>query len=367
MACLDYDLAVLGGGPAGTSAAITAARAGARVLLAERGRLPRHKVCGEFVSPEALGQLSALLKGAPAFNKAPRIASARIFVDEQVREAPVTPPALSITRYELDAALWHAAMAAGADARQQFPVTAIDGTGPFTLSIPEGEVRAQSVIDASGRWSNVVPDARKPSGAPRQHWLGLKGHYIEAQPPGSVDLYFFDGGYCGVQPIAADTINVCALVRADAARTLHQVFARHRSLWRRSRAWEPLTVTVTTSPIFFRQPIPVRDGVLCAGDAAGFIDPFVGDGISLALHSGALAARSLAPCFEHCMALPAAAAAYEGGYRRAFLPAFRKAARLRRLFSLPRPVRALLLAALRSRHVAGWMVAATRPRGTYRT
>ena len=62
MAGLDYDLAVIGGGPAGSSAAIVAARTGVRVLLAERGHLPRHKVCGEFVSPEALGQLAGLLE-----------------------------------------------------------------------------------------------------------------------------------------------------------------------------------------------------------------------------------------------------------------------------------------------------------------
>src|ERR1041385_2073289 len=56
-----YDLAVIGGGPAGTAAAITAARRGKRVALLERGRYPRHKVCGEFVSAESLELLEALL------------------------------------------------------------------------------------------------------------------------------------------------------------------------------------------------------------------------------------------------------------------------------------------------------------------
>ena len=56
-----FDLAIIGGGPAGTSAAITSARAGARVLLLERGRLPRQRVCGEFVSSESIGLLGDLL------------------------------------------------------------------------------------------------------------------------------------------------------------------------------------------------------------------------------------------------------------------------------------------------------------------
>ncbi|MGH9576901.1 MAG: NAD(P)/FAD-dependent oxidoreductase, partial [Terriglobales bacterium] len=282
-----------------------------------------------------------------------------------VCEAPVNPRAASITRYELDAALWQSAQAAGVDARQQFAIAAVHGSGPFKLATSESEVRVHAVIDASGRWSNLAAQVPKSNGtASGERWIGLKGHYVEATPADSVDLYVFDGGYCGVQPITENAINVCALVRAEAARTLHQVLAKDRALWRRSREWEPLTDTVTTAPVFFCEPTPLRNGVLCAGDAAGFIDPFVGDGISLALHSGALAARSVAPYLENRVTLRSAAADYEREYRRAFLPAFRNAARLRRIFHLPRSARAPLLAAMRSHHLAGWMVSATRLRPT---
>ncbi len=61
---IKYDLIVIGAGPAGCAAAITAARTGASVFLLERGRFPRHKVCGEFVSAESLDLLQDLL--APA-------------------------------------------------------------------------------------------------------------------------------------------------------------------------------------------------------------------------------------------------------------------------------------------------------------
>ena len=117
-----YDLIVAGGGPAGTSAAITAARLGARVLLLERGRFPRHKVCGEFVSPEALGLLGSLLGGNPEaeamLRAAPRISHARAFVAGQCAEFPLPFPAASITRFDLDAALWNAAKLAGAEDRK---------------------------------------------------------------------------------------------------------------------------------------------------------------------------------------------------------------------------------------------------------
>ncbi len=80
---LMYDLIVIGGGPAGTSAAITAARSGARVLLLERGRFPRHKVCGEFVSAESLDLLAALLDSqyAALQHDAIRIPRARLYLD----------------------------------------------------------------------------------------------------------------------------------------------------------------------------------------------------------------------------------------------------------------------------------------------
>ena len=78
---MNYDLIIIGAGPAGTSAAISAARQGARVLLLERGRFPRHTVCGDFVSAESLGLLADLLDPdpAPLIDHAPRIPRARRF------------------------------------------------------------------------------------------------------------------------------------------------------------------------------------------------------------------------------------------------------------------------------------------------
>src|ERR1700688_1490182 len=112
---LPYDLIIIGGGPAGTSAAISAARSGASVLLLERGRFPRHKVCGEFVSAESLGLLTDLLDSdhAALLRNAIRIPQARVFLDGRVVQTAVDPPAASIARLDLDAALWHAAEGAG--------------------------------------------------------------------------------------------------------------------------------------------------------------------------------------------------------------------------------------------------------------
>src|SRR5205085_8697981 len=131
-------------------------------------------------------------------------------------------------------------------------------------------------------------------------------------------------------------INAFAMVRADMARTLTEVFACESNLAERSLPWMTATEEVTTAPLVFFPPSPTANDILLAGDAAGFIDPFVGDGISLALHSGAMAAAAL---IDSGYQFAEAAARYRSEYERRLLPAFSNAARLRKLMSLPRPVR----------------------------
>src|SRR5262245_33207164 len=118
-----FDLAVVGARPAGCAAAATAACAGARVVLLEGKNFPRHKVCGEFVSAEALDVLGGLLgQEHPLLHTAPVIERTRLWLGKRVVEAPLTPSARSITRYDLDSALWAAAKAAAVDCREQTEV-----------------------------------------------------------------------------------------------------------------------------------------------------------------------------------------------------------------------------------------------------
>jgi flavin-dependent dehydrogenase len=350
-----YDLAIIGGGPAGTSAAITAARAGIRVLLLERGRFPRHKVCGEFVSAEALGLLDQLLgSGHSLLTDARRIAKTRIFLDGRILKTSIVPAAASIARFDLDRALWGSAVQAGAEGKQEVRVREIAGQGPFVVLTSAGEFQARAVINAAGRWSNLNP-AAKMEGTRSQKWVGIKAHFAEPHCPASVDLYFFEGGYCGVSPVTladddhnSERLNVCTMVRADVASTLMQVFQQHRALGERSRSWQVLTEPVTTAPLVFHQPAPTDGNILCGGDTAGFVDPFVGDGISLALRSGALAAEALLSFFAGSCSLEGAVANYRHSYEEGLAPVFRNSARIRRALLLPKALRAPALFVLQS-------------------
>ena len=362
----EFDLIVAGAGPAGAAAAITAARHGAQVLLLERGAFPRHKVCGEFVSAESLGLLEGFAREsaplAPLLAAAERIARARVFLDSDVWELPVEPAAASIPRIDLDEALWAVAKQSGVDCRQQVAVNAVANNGSFGVETSAGSFRSRALINASGRWSNLSSPVRQGRAAKGSKWLGVKAHFREEAPSLSVDLYFFRGGYCGVQPVGPDRVNACAMVRSDAATTLQEVLALHPRLAERSRGWEPVMEPVTTSPLIFRKPAARQGTVLLVGDAAGFVDPFVGDGISLALRGGALAADALVPFWRGQVSLEEAARRYERAYRQELAPVFKAASHLRRLIGLPRVLRAPLLRLLNSPATGRYLVRKTRAR-----
>ncbi|HEY2389965.1 MAG TPA: NAD(P)/FAD-dependent oxidoreductase [Candidatus Angelobacter sp.] len=357
MEAAEYDLIVVGAGPAGSACSITAARAGAKVLLLEKDHFPRQKVCGEFVSSESLGLLQGLLEDN-RFAACPQMLLSRIFLDNKTLTLPVSPAAQSIPRFDLDAALFQAAQHAGATAKEDRAVREVRRGDLFQVVTKENTFTAKAVINTTGRWSKLT----QFDVAGKEKWLGLKAHFTEVAPPQSVDLYFFSGGYCGVTPVDAHSINACAMVRADIAHTLEEVFAKEPRLLQRSRAWKPLFPTVSTSPLYFREPQTESDGMLLAGDAAGFIDPFAGDGISLALQSGTLAAKSIMPFLRGDCSLAQAHQQYKETHAKRFAPAFSNAARLRKALAAPKWLRSAAFALAGISGIGKMLVRGTRAR-----
>ena len=363
-----FNLAIIGGGPAGCAAAIVGARKGARVLLLERTCFPRHKVCGEFVSAESLGLLQNLLANdlRHLLTRAPRIFNSRIFLDGSVLEARIDPPAASIARFDLDAALWETCCVEGVETHAETVVKSIEGNGPFRIVASDQIFEAHALMNASGRWSSFTSaEVRARNG--KEKWIGIKAHFYEAFAAPSTDLYFFDGGYCGVQPVTAATngsgtrINACAMVRADVSNTLPEVLGLHPALRERSRTWKPAMETVSTSPLVFHKPEPLQNAMLQVGDAAAFVDPFVGDGISLALRSGALAAECLQSFFRGECSLQQAAMLYSEAYRERLGRIFKVSSMLLGWLRWPRPIRRPMFSLIsRAEFISRQMVRFTR-------
>jgi len=354
-----FDLVVGGAGPAGTSAAITAAREGFAVALLESGIFPRHKVCGEFISGEALSVLRPLIRNDELLDRAPGVKTARVYLDDRVAEFSVEPAAISLSRHELDQCLWASAIREGVSARDRMRVTSVrERQSLFTIESAERELRARAVINASGRWSNLSR-MKRPIG---DSWIGLKQHFHERRASSRCDLYFFPGGYCGVQPLGEGMVNVAAMVRADVARTLTGVFEQNRGLAARASDWRPASEPVATSPLLFSPPRTSDGETVLVGDAAAFIDPFAGDGISMALHSGRLAALSLAQYLRDECSLQTALEKYDRAYKNLLHPALKAAAGLRFLLHLPKPLRLTALSLLQWRPLARLTVQQTRVR-----
>lgn len=349
----EYDLAIIGGGLAGAAAAWHAARRGCRVALLERDSFPRDKVCGEFLSAEAAPVLLAMTPHLA--ESAPRITRAA-FIAPNGRggEFALPTPALAIARRQLDAALWQAAGAAGCDLRARHGVRSCQAhgggfelRGEARLSGAAFALRARAVIVAAGRWWRIA--GLRPAESSRQRaGLGLKAH-LHGDPPatadgGLIEMFYFTGGYCGFAPLGQGLWNACCLLRGDHARALSAsgdfiacvaALSGSPALERRLRACRQAAPTVATAPVYLRAAPAAAGPVFFAGDAAGFLDPFTGDGMARALLGGALAGETAAEALAANEPLEAAARRYAARVAAASRRSFRWAGWLRRLAFAP--------------------------------
>ena len=310
------DLGIIGGGPAGSAAAIEAARSGLRVVVWDRTRFPRDKVCGEFLSPEVIPLLEKLIPAA--LSQAAPIRRAE-FHSKRGRCISIAFPApgAGLSRFVLDGALWRAAAAAGAVCQEVERVDRVRSLGFTDERVPKwevgsasgGSVGVRALLLACGRWWNVpgLPSPVLSFSAKRRRaggWVGAKAHFAGIEPRDAVEMYFFRGGYCGLAPVEGGIYNACFLVHRTLARSRSgggiadfrawiNHLARHAGLAARLRSGLQVSETIATAPVCPSRRSPEVEGALVAGDAAGFLDPFTGDGISIALHSGQLAAREL--------------------------------------------------------------------------
>lgn len=345
------DVVVIGGGLAGAYAATVLARRGQRVVLLEAEKYPRHKVCGEFLSPEcaALFAETGFLERLQALVPA-TIRTVRLTAPNGVAWRSEFPaPAFGVSRYALDAALVAYAQEQGVEVCDGTRVTEVSGSlrDGFTVTARTAQGQqtftGRSIIAAHGKRSNLDRALNRAFLRQSQPYIGLKRHFAGPALPGHVDLHIFAGGYCGMSQVEGGATNVCLLVRQDvfqrAAGGSTEVFIRWMSAqnpqlgaWL-AQAAPLLPEWLSIGQVPFVPKTLLEGDVLMAGDAAGMIAPLAGDGMAMALHSGKLAADVLALYLEGELGADAVKQQYVAVWKRHF----------RRRLQLGRVLQAIML------------------------
>lgn len=295
------EVMVVGGGVAGCAAAIALVRQGRSVRLMERETAPQHKVCGEFVSHEALEDLSLLGIDVAALGAVP-LGRVRLAAASDAAEARLPFAAAALTRKALDTALMDAAVAVGVRVERGRSVEALDRTpdGRWQARLDDDSTRgAATVFLATGK--HDLRGHKRPDD-PRR-WVAFKMYYRlapaqAAELAGTSELMLYPGGYGGIQPVEDGMVNLCCVVQqryfspSVAGKGRWESFVEKIQkdcphLARRLDGAVPVLdkpLAISHIPYgYLRQE--TEDGMFCIGDQAAVIPSFTGDGISIALHT----------------------------------------------------------------------------------
>ena len=357
------DVVVVGAGPAGAATAILLAEHGFAVTVLERGPRARPKICGEYLSPEGGRVLDRLgvLKTVDA-GGAVALAGMRITApDGTVLDArygdvggfrPYCGHAIGVSRATLDGALLDRLRALPVELREGVRVTdlvvehgCVAGVIGMDAAGGRVEARAPIVVAADGRASVIAHrlGCRRPHRLERMALVT----YVEGVPDcRDVGEIFVDPpDYAILNPLAPERINLSLVVPLAHAvpwrARLDDFFvARVKHLphlARRLAGAARVAPVASMGPLAYRVQAPRQGGVLFVGDAAGFYDPFTGEGIFTALRSAELAAETIASALRAGDVSAAALGAYERARQAAFADKARVTRLLQALIARRRP------------------------------
>jgi geranylgeranyl reductase family protein len=288
-----FDVAIVGGGPAGSTCAALCAAAGLRTLLLEREIFPREKVCGDCLNPACWPVLERLDIAEQVRNLPHGMLDAVEFIAINGDKLRVDLPRdgkseIAVKRSLFDGLLLNRARALGAEVRQQETLVALDrgAANNWKIDTIRETFEARVVVGADGR-NSTVARLRNLLPRPKRERVSLQAHIPLPRDFGKrVVLQFLHEGYSGQAPVNDRELNLCLVGTPPTIGSLRawaeQTFNLHTD-----QSWR--TITPLT-----RDPVPVaHNNLFFTGDAARVVEPFTGEGIYYALRSGELAANAI--------------------------------------------------------------------------
>lgn len=312
-----FDVAIAGAGPAGSSLAIRLASSGLGVVLIDKAKFPRDKLCGEFISGECGEHFLELgVDGAIGAADGTRLSKTVFYA---TNGAAVTVPsewfgegpALGLSRAAMDEVLMRRADELGVTICENVRVTHFQpanrgGAGLIVKFSNDRStaIRARLIVDATGRAQAVAKLASPGNFTPNKATqVAFKTHVRQViDVANACELYVFPGGYGGCNPVEDGRFNLCFIASAKDARgggrgpesVLREVVfqnARAASVLANAQVVSPWLAVPITS--FGKAELVPATRLLTVGDAAAFIDPFTGSGMLMAMESSKIAAEAI--------------------------------------------------------------------------
>jgi menaquinone-9 beta-reductase len=272
------NILVVGGGPAGAAAAISARLEGSLVRLADQSSAVRHKVCGEFISPAALGLFEKLRLSQDFASLEPAaIRRCVLYLGRRVKRWSLPECAWGLSRLRLDRMLLERARELG-----------------VTVSLGE---RVDCRAARRHEDCTIVACGRTHKPARRDRLFGFKTHF-DGPSDDAVELFFGVSGYIGVNPVEQGVTNVCGIAPESVLRRygfdFDEMALSHPALAGRLRPLRRRMNWLVTGPLTFAPACELGPNTYPAGDSLSFVDPFTGSGILNALLTGWLAGLAAA-------------------------------------------------------------------------
>lgn len=294
-------LVVIGGGLAGLTSAILLQKAGFEVTVFEKKRYPFHRVCGEYISNEALPFLQSL--DINLSDLGPSQISRLSVTTERGKELVANLPmgGFGLSRYQLDNLLFKHAEKLGVTFMFEKVIDIQFKDELFEITAEKGIHYSALAIAAHGKRSNLDKNLKRSFFYNRSPYLGVKYHIKTDLPHNLIRLDNFSGGYAGVCKIEDQKFNLCYLSRTSNLKGYSGISEMEENVLHKNSFLKHLFENsdfISDKPevineISFEPKTLIEDHLLFCGDSAGMITPLCGNGMAIAIHSAKILSESI--------------------------------------------------------------------------